>query len=287
MAKQFTWGEAVDETLRTRPTWRPGSGGTKAATINCGHFTQFRGLSFPCNKINIAIMEDLGVELQDAGKSDATINRVTSAVRTVLNHCSRRELCNPPPKFTVRGEDEVRLTWFSKANVDTMIRASIEIWDREDLADIIDVAAYTGMRQGELLKIKVRDIDLRTGLIHVGGRPDQRTKPGNYRAIPIHERISKTLHERLEYANPNVRVFGDQWNNKDQLYAAFRKVRKYSGFDDSLVFHSLRHSFATWHAQAGTPMRTLMYLMGHKRIETTLRYAHASDQAAVQAMSAI
>lgn len=27
MAKQFTWGEAVDETLRTRPTWRPDSGG--------------------------------------------------------------------------------------------------------------------------------------------------------------------------------------------------------------------------------------------------------------------
>jgi integrase len=232
-------------------------------------------------------MEDIGVELEEEGKSDATINRVTSAVSTVLNHCHRRELCNKPPAFTKRKEDEVRLTWFSKAEVDKLIHAAIDPFDRKDVADIVAVAAYTGMRQGELLKIKARDIDLGAGLIHVGGRPDQRTKPGNYRAIPVHERISGLLSERLEFLSPNVRVFGDEWNDKDQLLRSFKRVRKYAGLDQSLVFHSLRHSFATWHAEAGTPMRTLMTLMGHKRIETTLRYAKTTDSALNEAMAAI
>jgi site-specific recombinase XerD len=49
----------------------------------------------------------------------------------------------------------------------------------------------------------------------------------------------------------------------------------------------LRHSFATWHAEAGTPMRTLMMLMGHKRIETTLRYAKVTNKASIEAMAAI
>ena len=286
MAKQFTWGEAVEETLRTRPTWRNGSG-RKPAIINCGHFTRHQGLSFPCNRINITVMEDIGVELEEEGKSDATINRVTSAVSTVLNHCARRELCNKPPMFTKRKEDEVRLTWFDKDEVERIVFACMDPFDRKDIADITLTAAYTGMRQGELLKIKARDIDLGAGLIHVGGRPDQRTKPGNYRAIPVHDRIAKLLSERLEYANPNVRVFGDEWSNKDQLLLAFKKVRKYCGLDQSLVFHSLRHSFATWHAEAGTPMRTLMTLMGHKRIETTLRYAKTTDTALTEAMAAI
>ena len=84
-----------------------------------------------------------------------------------------------------------------------------------------------------------------------------------------------------------MKVFGDEWNDKDQLLRSFKRVRKYAGLDTSLVFHSLRHSFATWHAEAGTPMRTLMTLMGHKRIETTLRYAKTTDSALNEAMAAI
>jgi len=286
MANHFTWGQAVEETLRTRATWRNGSG-RKPAIINCGHFTRHQGLSFPCDRINIKVMEDLAIELEEEGKSDATINRVISAVSTVLHHCARRGLCKSPEVFSRRKEDEVRLTWFSKDRVERMIHASLDPYGRKDLADIVAVAAYTGMRQGELLKIKARDIDIGDGLIHVGGRPDQRTKPGNYRAIPIHQRITLILSERLEYANPNVRVFGDEWVDKDQLLRAFKKVRKYTGCDESLVFHSLRHSFATWHVEAGTPMRTIMELLGHKRIETTLRYAKNTPTASRQAMSAI
>ena len=286
MAKQFTWGEAVEITLQTRPTWRNGSG-RKPAIINCGHFTRHQGLSFPCNRINVTVMEDIGVELEEEGKSDATINRVTSAVSTVLNHCHRRELCNKPPVFTKRKENEGRHTWFTKEQVEQLIHASMDPYDRKDVADIITVAAYTGMRQGELLKLKAKDIDLGHMKIHVGGRPDVKTKTGNYRAIPIHNRIVSLLSERLEYLSPNVKVFGDEWNDKDQLLRAFKKVRKYCGFDESLVFHSLRHSFATWHAEAGTPMRTLMAAMGHKKIDTTLRYAKPTDAALEQAMSAI
>ncbi len=232
-------------------------------------------------------MEDIGLELEEEGKSDATINRVTSAVSTVLNHCHRRELCNKPPSFTKRGEDEGRHSFFTKEQVEQLIHASIDPYDRKDVADIIAVAAYTGMRQGELLKIKAKDFDLGGMKIHVGGRPDVKTKARNYRAIPIHNRIAGLLAERLEYLSPNVKVFGDEWNDKDQLLRAFRKVRKYCGFDDSLVFHSLRHSFATWHVEAGTHMRTIMKAMGHKRIETTIRYAKPTDKALEEAMTAI
>ena len=59
---------------------------------------------------------------------------------------------------------------------------------RDDLKDIIQFAAYTGMRQGEILKIRAKDIDLVANKIHVGGVPTQTTKAKNWRAIPIHDK---------------------------------------------------------------------------------------------------
>ena len=285
MAKQFTWGEAVDYTLRTRDTWRNGNS-RKTNMINAGHFTEHHGRSFPTSKISSALVNQWAVDLEENGMSNATINRCISAISTVLNHCSCDELCSPPPKFKRRKETEGRILFFTKEDVNQMCHASVDVFNRMDLAEIIQVAAFTGMRQGELHKLKARDIDLSLNTIHVGGRPDVVTKAGNYRSIPIHERITTPLQNRLEDVSPNVRVF-DDWTTKDQLLRAFNKVRRYVGLPEGYCFHSLRHSFATWHAEAGTPMRTLMMLMGHKRIETTLRYAKVTNKASTEAMQAI
>ena len=155
------------------------------------------------------------------------------------------------------------------------------------MADLVIVAGYTGMRQGEILTLKAQDVDLSQNLIHVGGRPGFTAKAGNYRAIPIHDRIKDVLAVRMESVGSNVRIFGDEWRDKDQLLRAFKKVRNYIGKDETYVFHSLRHSFGTWCAEAGVQMRTLMTMMGHKRIETTLRYAKTTDKAMVDAMHLI
>lgn len=285
MAKQFTWGEAVDYTLRTRDAWRNGNS-RKTNMINAGHFTEAHGRSFPTSKITSALVNQFAVDLEEDGKSNATINRCLSAISTVLNHCADDDLCQHPPKFKRRKESEGRILFFTKEDVNQMCHTSVEVFDRLDLAEIIQVAAYTGMRQGELFKLKARDIDLSLNTIHVGGLPDFVTKASNYRAVPIHERIVSTLQKRLEEASPNVHVF-DDWTTKDQLLRAFKKVRRHAGLGEAYCFHSLRHSFATWHAEAGTPMRTLMALMGHKRVETTLRYAKVTNKASIEAMAAI
>ena len=282
----ITWGYCLDYTLNTRHTWRHGNG-RRTAEINAGHFTRLRGRSFPVGRINQASITQLSIELEEEGKSDATINRIVSAVSTVLNHCASEDIIQQAPRLKRRKEGEHRLTWFSKDEVENLFYNSLDPFDRQDLADIIIVASYTGLRQGELLKLKAVDIDLSNNTIHVGGRPGFTTKSENYRSVPIHDRIKDTLRHRIDQVGSNVRLFGDEWNDKDQLYRAFVKVRNYVGKDDTYVFHSLRHSFATWCVEAGVPMRTLMELMGHKRIDTTLRYAKVSSKAREDAIALI
>lgn len=281
-----TWGQALDYTFRTRQTWRNGNG-RRTAEINAGHVTEALGRSFPVGRINQAIVSQMQVDFEEAGRSSATINRIISALSTVLNHCHFDGLIAQPCKFRKLKEGEHRLTWFTKEEVEQMVYASFDPFDRKDVAEIIPVAGYTGMRMGELLSLRVKDIDLGANHIHVGGRPGFETKAKNYRCIPIHDRIHEIITRRIESVGPNVKVFGDEWNDKDQLLRAFKKVRDYVGKEETYVFHSLRHSFGTWCAEAGVPMRTLMDLMGHKRIETTLRYAKTTDKARIDAMAAI
>jgi integrase len=273
-----TWGEALDYTFRTRPTWRHGNGAV-TSRINAGHFTRLRGRSFPIERITAPTMAQVAQELEDECKSNATINRVISAVSTVINHIAFDGLIEVAPKFRRRKEGESRKTWFAKGEVEAMAAAAVEVWDRTDIRDIVLFAAFTGMRQGEILTIKAQDIDLSANIVHVGGRPGFVTKADNYRAIPIHPRIRDILTSRMEAVGADVRIFGDEWSNKDQLLRSFAKLRKYIGKDEQYVFHSLRHSFGTWCVDAGVEVRVIMELMGHKRIDTTLRYAKVSSKA--------
>lgn len=285
-----SWGEAVDFTFRTRDAWRNGSS-KPTNTYNCAHFTSVLGNSFQLKRITPVIMSDVCATLEEErGISSSTINRVISAVSTVLNHCAAMGVIDfTPPKFQRRKEGEHRLTWFTKEEVETMYQAAMDPFSRDDLAAITLVAAYTGMRQGELLKLRTQDIDLGTGQFYIGGRDGFETKSKNFRAIPIHERIKPIITTRVEYARMDALIFGDDWSGgKDQLIRQFKKVRNYSvKKDDKWTFHSLRHTFATWCAEAGVPIRTLMGLMGHSNVETTLRYAKVTDQARVMAINSI
>jgi len=281
-----TWGNALEYTLSTRHSWRHGNG-RKPALINANHFTQAVGLSFPVRKIDVPLITRVSIELEDAGKSDATINRVVSAVSTVLNHCAFDGLIPTPCKFRRRKETEGRITFYTKDEVDRLYHASIDPFMRTDAAEIIKVAAYTGMRQGELLKLKAQDIDLGLNTIFVGGRPDVMTKSGEWRSIPIHNALAEIISKRVEKLQPYHSLFGHDWSDKDQLLRVFKKVNHYIGKSESYVFHTLRHSFGTWCAEAGVPIRTIMDMMGHKRIETTLRYAKTTDKARTEAIALI
>ena len=285
-----TWGEAVDFTFKTRDAWRNGSS-KPTNTYNCQHFTNSVGNSFPLVKITPLVMNQVCIDLEEErGLSGSTINRVISAVSTVLNHCSSMGVVEfTPPKFQRRKEGEHRLTWFTKEEIEAMHAAALDPFARDDIASIVLVAAYTGMRQGELLKLRVKDIDLGTQQIYIGGRDGFETKGKNFRTVPIHGRIQQVIHNRCEYAKRDTLIFGDDWpSGKDQLIRAFKKVRNYSvKKDDKWTFHSLRHTFATWCAEAGVPIRTIMGLMGHANVETTLRYAKVTDQSRVDAINAI
>lgn len=150
-------------------------------------------------------------------------------------------------------------------------------------------AAMTGLRQGELLALRWRDVDRSAGVVRVVfsysrgrlGRPKSRR---SQRAVPMAGRVAAVLDLHIQtsrYAGEDDRVFChpetghflDASKTRKRFAAAARRagVR-------AVRFHDLRHTFGTSMASAGAPMRDLMAWMGHADFQTTLRYAHYSHE---------
>ena len=283
--KQFTtWGEAYDWYWNNVAKHQKQA---KQFRINSNQIFNYAGNSFPLSRMEKGMF---WIEFQNhlleenPTMSGSTVNRILSVATTVLKRTNESGLHSVElPHFKRQKEGEGRLVWFSKDQVEKMAFHATDVFGREDLSEAIIFAAFTGLRQAEMLKLKPEDIDLDKGIIYVGGKPKNTTKTGNCRMVPIHSKVLPILENRL---NNRRRIFGDDWLNKDQLYRAFRKVRKYCGISEDYVWHSLRHSCGTFLGEVTHP-RQIMAIMGHKSLTTSLRYTHATDKSLRNAMDAI
>ena len=278
-----TWGEGVEYTFQTRHSWRYG-GGAGAARINANHFTDFVGLSFPLKEITRKLVKSYCFELEDLEVPASSINRRISPISTVLNHLvEEEEIDYAIPKFKRYKEPKGRPYYFTR----DQLNGILSLIRTRRLRDIVNMAVCTGGRRAELLTLTPRDIDLDSNLIYFGGRPEFNTKTGDWRTVPITEPIRELLVSRVELVPNDVAIFGDEWEYPGKVQEHFKRAVVRYDLPPEYCFHVLRHTFATWHCEAGTPIRVLMDLMGHKKIETTLRYAKTTDLARTNAMSQV
>lgn len=276
-----TWGQALDYTTKYR--WKH-LASAKTACINSNHITNYGGRSLPLDRMGKSRWwMELIADLKSEGRASNTILHIISAGTTVLRYTKLAELHNiSVPDFDRPKAGEHRLTWYSKEEVAQLAFAAIDVFDRKDLADAIVFSAFTGVRQGELLKLKSADYDPTHDQIWVGGKKHLITKPKNVRALAINPKIKDIVMDRLD----RDFLFKEDWTNKDQLYAAFVKVRDYCGFDSDYCWHSLRHSFGTWMGEVAHP-RQVMEALGHSTIDMSLKYCKATDKAVRGAVLAL
>lgn len=147
-------------------------------------------------------------------------------------------------------------------------------------ADVCRVSLYAGLRLGEIFRLQVQHVHLDTGLIDV-----MDAKAGTRQAF-ISDALNKALVRLVEGRKPEEYVF-TQADGKTPLRTinqtfvrVVRDLELNAGITDArhkIVFHSLRHTFASWLVQSGVPLYTVADLMGHSSISMTQRYAKLAD----------
>jgi integrase len=146
------------------------------------------------------------------------------------------------------------------------------------LHDITLLSLHTGARASEIFNIKKEDVDFQNGLIAL-----RDTKNTETRYAPMTDTVREILKRRTP-PDPNAYIFTDELGNRiKEVSNSFERVvdrlKLNEGVTDRrqrVLFHTCRHSFASWLAIQGTPILTIARLMGHKSIAMSERYSHLS-----------
>lgn len=213
-------------------------------------------------------------------------------------------------KFTIgKGGRRRPPTVFARAEVKKIIKALEDPWKL-----ISELAYGTGMRQIEVLRLRVKDIDLSRGIIYVHDG-----KGGKHRTVPLPLKLETRLQKHLEAGERIHRKRFDAGKGEAHIPTSYRRkhptkaflwawhwvfpadrlcshprtkhVARYHLHEKSLQrrfslamrecqiqkngsFHTLRHSFATHLLEQGVDIRTVQDLMGHADVSTTMIYLH-------------
>lgn len=155
----------------------------------------------------------------------------------------------------------------------------------EDTYRVALLSLNTGMRAGEIFKLKGEDVDLEDWTIRIRD-PKNRKSRIAYMSDAVKAMLEKLELRRGRYVFP-ARGGGKRvW-----VPATFDRAVEHLGLNrgvkdarDRIVFHSLRHTFAAWLASEGVPLYTISKLLGHSTIKMTERYAKLMPKAKKEAI---
>lgn len=155
----------------------------------------------------------------------------------------------------------------------------------EVVKEVVVFAFYTGMRLDEIVNLRWENVDLQNRVITVGDEQFT-TKGRNQRFIPMSEEaLTSILSQRVRKNIIPLKPLEHKWDfvfckeNGDKFTGnhfsrRFKKACRAAGLDDSIHFHSLRHSFASNLVQKGVSLYSVKELLGHASISTTEIYSH-------------
>lgn len=154
-------------------------------------------------------------------------------------------------------EDGHRIRYLSVQEIRQLLDACTD-----PMKGIIEVALYTGMRKNEVLSLCWRDLDGSVAHVH------RKWGKGKTQAIRLPIQAIDAARRQPQVAE---RIF--PYTN---IRKPFQKAVTAAGLLD-VDFHTLRHTFASQAVMSGMPLRVLQELLGHRRLDMVLRYAHLGE----------
>ena len=147
---------------------------------------------------------------------------------------------------------------------------------------IIALLVNTGLRIGELVKLRVEDVGNDGGVRDSLVVRREISKSKRERLIPLNAKAKQAISELLQpRAGPSSRFLLSQSRTgftPMQLQRILKKAREKAGLNTKATPHSLRHSFATRLCQRNVNLRAIQELLGHKSLVTTQVYLHVTKE---------
>jgi integrase len=283
-------------------TYRRGKGKSRGALMAAlGHR--------PAKEVTTREVEDLLRSVSSTGVAPRTVNKVRQLICAIFNYGTRPStygLAMNPAAYADRRREPERgpLAFYSPEQIEVLARSlaagahrdpsrpalspeEIEARASEDFqdAELVRVAGYAGLRRGELVALRWRDVDFAGRKIIVrrslsGDTELRSTKSRRAREVPLPDQAAAALgrlSRRDEFTGPDDYVFANRIGRRldpSALRRRFERARDAAGLEP-LRFHDLRHTYGSLLVAGGIDLASVKAAMGHSRITTTERYLHA------------
>jgi len=208
-------------------------------------------------------------------KKPQTVQHVLRLLTRIINFGVNKGLCQGSGfKIQMPRVHNLKTEDLSRDQLSSLLEAIDQYHDIQ-AANFMRMALFTGMRRGELFKLKWDDVDFERGFINIRdpkGGPDQK--------IPLNDATRNLLESHPKGDSPYV--FPGKWGGqRKEIMRPVNRIKKRAGLPkDFRPLHGLRHVYASMLASSGqVDLYTLQKLLTHKSPQMTQRYAHLRDEA--------
>jgi integrase len=209
------------------------------------------------------------------GLAPQSIKLTLSLLRRIVNYGVKKKLCEPMTfKIEMPRVDNITTEDLNPEQINKLLQA-IDEDPHPELAAIMKLALYTGMRRGELLNLQWQDIDFQRGFIFI-----KNPKGGQSVSIPMNDAAREVI-EVLPKTKSTYIFPGRKGKRRHDLKRLIDRIRNKVEFPPGFrPLHGLRHVYASMLASSGeVDLYTLQKLLTHKSPIMTQRYAHLRDDA--------
>jgi len=228
--------------------------------------------------ITKAHLEDYFGDMLDSGKSPGTVNRHIGQLHSLFTFAVERgHLAKNPANGISKTPESARMRYATEDEIARLLEACRKP-TRKHLLPIVQAALFTGMRKGELFTLKLADVNLDAGFIHI-----RDPKEGRDRVVPISPGLKAVL-ESLPMDGEYVFKSPKSDKALTDIGKSFRAALADAEIRD-FRFHDLRHTFASHLVMANKSLKVVQELLGHSSLRMTMKYAHLSPAVKADAVS--
>jgi integrase len=235
----------------------------------------------PLKEVSSLQLERIKQNMGEAGRSARSIRYMLAVIRQVFNYARYCRLFigeNPTKNVKFPQADNKRMRYLSADEAGNLLK---ELKKRSvNLYEISLISLRIGARADEIFGLKWGDIDIENGRLTLWDTKNKKTRVAYMTrdVIDVFERKKKGKNSDLIFPGRGgikIVAISESFNR------AVKKIGLNNGISDvrmKVVFHTLRHTYASWLVQKGVPLYTVKVLMGHTDIKMTERYSHLGNK---------
>ena len=236
--------------------------------------------------------------------SASTYNNRLCVLREIF-HCLQRQArahVDPWAGIKLRADDSHCRRELTIEELKRIAKSAAK--EGDEWRKVFAIGVYTGLRLGDCCRLNWKEVDIVRSIIQLIPQKTKRYSHGRPVTIPIHASLHDILCEtpeakRIGYVLPMIHDWYESKNGRPKVSTRISKIFRNAGIVTSVhvegrkfkapeaTFHSLRHTFVSFAANAGIPLHIVQTIVGHESTAMTRPYYHENEKALRQAVSAI